>query len=412
MSQHSNNFSNPAHDQPADRSSAENLQLADREWIDLIRRVFGRRPSDRAIALLVDLPDSELPDRPAWKARRRLAQRWHEQLASTAGELGLQLGLFVFRNARTNNAPLPDVAWQVEAGQPIADDASAYQGSREIPFAQIFDEHQIFLAPTELSATAPLKLAAKQHGFRAATMPRFSPEMTPALRLDYGEIDRRCRHLQSLLDRAEAAEFVFRHEAAGTFELTLDLRHRTSHVSSGLLTTPSTAGNLPSGETYIVPYEGELPSVPSQSRGKMPVELDGEVVVYSIEGNRAVGVEGSGPVAERERELLRKEPAYGNIAELGLGVLADFGLRPIGEILLDEKLGLHIAFGRSDHFGGITAPGLFSKPENAVHIDRVYLPETQPQISVPEVDLVMPDGSRLILIRNGVYPEQFFAESI
>ena len=410
MPQPSNTLPDENHGPSATDPSAQSFSLTDREWIDLIQRVFGRQPADRGVALLVDLPDAELPDRPAWKARRLLAQRWYAQLSSLTDDLGLTLGLFVFRNARTNNAPLPNGAWRVEDGQPIADGASAYEGSREIPFSQIFDEFQIFLAPTELSATAPLKLAAKQHGFRAATMPRFSPEMTPALRLDYGEIDRRCRHLQSLLDRAEAANFVFQHGEAGTFELTLDLRHRTSHVSSGLLTAPATAGNLPSGETYIVPYEGEDSSVPSRSRGKMPVELDGELVVYTIEGNRAVEAEGSGVVADRERELLRKEPAYGNIAELGLGVLADFGLRPIGEILLDEKMGLHIAFGRSDHFGGITSPNLFSKPENAVHIDRVYLPETQPQISVPRADLLMPDGSLHVLIRDGIYPEHFFAE--
>ena len=55
--------------------------------------------------------------------------------------------------------------------------------------------------------------------------------------------------------------------------------------------------------------------------------------------------------------------------ELGLGVLAAFGVKPIGKVLLDEKLGLHIAFGRSEHFGGRVGPGNFSSPDAVIHID-------------------------------------------
>ena len=69
-------------------------------------------------------------------------------------------------------------------------------------------------------------------------------------------------------------------------------------------------------------------------------------------GNKAVRVLSSGPASEEEADHIAREPAYANLSELGLGVLGDFGLNPTGSILLDEKLGLHIAFGRSDHFGG------------------------------------------------------------
>jgi leucyl aminopeptidase (aminopeptidase T) len=253
-------------------------------------------------------------------------------------------------------------------------------------------------------------------------MPGFSPEMVPALRLDYREVDRRCRLLKDLLDKAQRAELVFL--VGGEWcELSLDLRHRQAHASGGLLPEPGTAGNLPSGETYIVPYEGEREGVPSRSEGRLPVQLPppsrtdrfegetsgvgGEVVTYRIRGNRAVGVEPNGPVAAREAERLEREPAYGNLAELGLGVLADFGLEPIGSVLLDEKLGLHIAFGRSDHFGGSVGPEDFSSPSAVVHIDRVYLPATQPEVVVEEVNLVMEDGSSVPLMRDGRYVIDF-----
>jgi hypothetical protein len=91
------------------------------------------------------------------------------------------------------------------------------------------------------------------------------------------------------------------------------------------------------------------------------------------------------------------------MAELGLGVLADFGLRPIGEILLDEKLGLHIAFGRSDHFGGITGPADFSSPREVIHLDRIYIPATQPRIQVESVVLEYKDGASEKIMQEGKY---------
>jgi len=152
-----------------------------------------------------------------------------------------------------------------------------------------------------------------------------------------------------------------------------------------------------------VPYEGELPGDPSRTEGVMPVQFGDEVVRYRIAGNRALEVLSEGPKSRDEAALLAREPAYGNLAELGLGVLSAFGLKPIGEILLDEKLGLHLAFGRSDHFGGQVGPAQFSGPGAVIHIDRVYVPETQPDVKVLAVDLQFPDGGRLALMRDGEY---------
>ena len=270
------------------------------------------------------------------------------------------------------------------------------------PFASVFESHSIVIAPTQYSATAPLKIAAARYGFRAATMPRFSPAMIPALKLDYVEIDRRVRRLKAMLDRASAAYFRFETDS-GTAMLEVDLRYRTAHASSGLLHEPGTAGNLPSGEAYIVPYEGERPGETSRSVGVLPVQLGDEVVTYQVEGNRAVAVLSDGERSREQRAYLAREPAYGNLAELGLGVLDDFGIEPIGEILLDEKLGLHIAFGRSDHFGGQVGPAQFSSSSAAVHIDRVYLRETQPLVQVRSIVLEIPGSETLPLMRDQRY---------
>ena len=375
------------------------------ELADLIRRVFAPRPEDRRIAILVDLPDEALPDNPNWLARRMRAADWAAEFFSLEGELRLGTSLVLYRNVRQNNADLPETAWRHRGG-PLPPNAEALEHAASVLFAEIFDQHQILLAPTELSATAPLKLLAPKHGFRAATMPRFHADMVPALRLDYTEIDRRVRALKDIVDRAQGANFLFR-TAQGEHRLHLDLRHRQGHASGGLLQQPGTAGNLPSGETYIVPYEGEIPGDPSRSEGILPVELEGEIVLYRIAENNAVEVVSEGPVSTREAETLRTEPAYGNLSELGLGVLAAFGIEPIGQLLLDEKLGLHIAFGRSDHFGGQVGAAQFSRPEAVVHIDRVYLPATQPGVEVVRVDLTFDDGTTEPLLRGTDYAITF-----
>jgi hypothetical protein len=381
-------------------------RLSAEELIALIRRVFVLTPADRHIAILVDLPDGRAPDRPEWSERRRMAAGWADELQRHRDEIGREASLVAYPNVAMNNADLPARMWIVPPAA-LPAEAGALDPAAGVPTAQVLSGHSVLLAPTEFSATAPLKLLAKTHGFRAATMPGFGAAMIPALRLDYGEVRRRVRALQTLLDRADGAVLEFVVDGRESHVLTLDLRHRKAHASDGILDTPGTAGNLPSGEAYIVPYEGEVPGEPSRSAGVLPVQLGGEVVRFEIEANRAVRATGEGRAAEEQARLLAAEPAYGNLAELGLGVLADFGVEPAGEILLDEKLGLHVAFGRSDHFGGQVGAAQFSRPDAVVHIDRVYLPGLQPRVHPRRVDLSADDGWTMPLMRDGKYTVAF-----
>ena len=112
---------------------------------------------------------------------------------------------------------------------------------------------------------------------------------------------------------------------------------------------------------------------------------------------------GLDPAVREERAHLEREPAYGNMAELGFGVLGDFGILPVGKILLDEKLGFHVAFGRSEHFGGAVGPEDFSSPDAVIHLDRIYIPSTQPRIVVKSLVLLYESGRGEILIEDGKY---------
>ena len=378
----------------------ENLK-AD-ELTAMINRVFAPQAEDTALAVLVDLPDAALPDNADWAQRRSIAADWVRELAAARDEHGLGIDLVAYRNVRANNADLPATAWLCEPDE-LPATADDLDPTTALDFGEILDEHRLVLAPTELSATAPLKMLSPRHGCRGATMPGFSPAMIPALRLDYTEINRRVHLLKDLLDRAVSADLFFIVDGTNQYDLHLDLRHRTAHASGGLLPQPGTAGNLPSGEAYIVPYEGEIDGDPTKTRGILPVQFGDEVVLFEIEDNVAMRVISDGPVSKLEASLLAAEPARGNIAELGLGVLSAFGLEPIGEVLLDEKLGLHVAFGRSEHFGGQVGPQHFSTPDAVIHQDHVYLPSIQPRVSAAAVDLHFEGGETLELMRNDDY---------
>lgn len=376
--------------------------LTKKELVQLVISVFSHLPNDRMLAILVDLPKDMSEDTQDWETRRRLAVEWSKMLQESLSALQLEnIKLVAYPRVGTNNGNLPDLAYIIREKLPLTAEDLVI-GNEPVLFTKLFSQTQIFIALTEYSATAPLKLAAPKYGFRAATMPGFSLKMIPALRLDYGKISQRVNLIKSKLDNSQAADVVFDVDNRHIYNMHIDLRHRSAHASSGKLAENGVAGNLPSGEAYIVPYEGELKE-PSQTEGTLPVQFGEELVLYKIHNNRVVAVKGEGEAGKIEAEHVVKEPAYGNIAELGFGVLGDFGVQPVGEILLDEKLGFHIAFGRSDHFGGNVGPSMFSSPQAVIHIDRVYIPATQPRIVVKSVTLYHKNGGSELLMENGRY---------
>jgi hypothetical protein len=377
-------------------------ELRAADLVALVRSAFPRLPEDRALGILVDVPRDAARDNPAWATRRRMCADWFAALQGCCGEIPLErVRLVAYPDVGSNNADLPAEAVLVEAALPETAGGLASAGEA-VSFESLLRDTQILLAPTEYSTTAPLKIAGKKLGFRAATMPGFAASMIPALRLDYGEVARRVDLIKDRLDRADAADVLFAADDGRELAMHFDLRHRGAHASSGRFPERGTAGNLPSGEAYIVPYEGER-GVRSATAGSLPVQIGDEIVVFTVLENRAVAVAGSGAAAAAERDHLRREPAYGNMSELGFGVLGGFGLAPVGEILLDEKLGLHVAFGRSDHFGGSVGPGDFSAPSEVIHLDRIYIPATQPRLRVASLDLRYAAAASERVMEDGEY---------
>ncbi len=382
-------------------------KLSAAELINLIASVFPLFEGDRKLGILVDVPRDAKDDNEHWALRREIADGWFQVLKDRAADTGLEeISLFCYPDVGSNNADLPAEAFCMNCC--IPDTAAELKScGAKLSFDTIFTQYQLFLAPTQYSATAPLKNAARKYNFRAATMPGFSPLMIPALRIDYNEVFRRVQLIKEKVDPAEWAKVDLVVDNETDYQVLFDLRHREGHLSPGRFPDKGVAGNLPSGETYIVPYEGEREGQPSLTNGILPVQIGEEVILFTIEENVAINAAGykgkSSQTLNDEIDHLKREPAYGNMAELGFGILGDFGLEPINEILLDEKLGFHVAFGRSDHFGGQVGPGDFSSPQAVIHLDQIYIHATQPRVSIKSLAFGYPGDKTEEIIKNNEY---------
>jgi len=219
-----------------------------------------------------------------------------------------------------------------------------------------------------------------------------------ALAADYAEVARRCQVIAEAMRGAQLCDVVF----STGHRCWFDLRHREPEVDDGFLPRFKEGDriiNLPSGETFEVPYEGEIAGDPSWTAGIIPVVEDGETVLFHVTGNRVGMVEGDGPAAERYADLFAVDPARANIAEVAFGV--NEMARVTGNVLEDEKAGFHWAFGRSDHLGGVTGVADFRAPETVVHQDIVYAKGNPVQVA--RAVIVHPDGRTVEIIRDGEY---------
>jgi leucyl aminopeptidase (aminopeptidase T) len=282
--------------------------------------------------------------------------------------------------------------------------AEGEASERTIPMSTVLDGASLLLALTEFSMTAALCDVCKRRPgaevFRAASMPGVQRWMEQtSLAADYREVARRCRLLKDAFRAADRAEVLF----STGHRCLFDLRHRVCEADDGYLHRDKNDDipviNLPSGETFEVPYEGEIEGVPSRTQGELPVHEEGQTVVFRVEGNRIVEVVGTGTVADRYRSFFGADPVRGNVAEVAFGCNDD--AKVTGNVLEDEKAGFHWAYGRSDHLGGKVGLATFRSPAHVVHQDIVYAKGSP--IAVASAELVEASGRRIAVIRDGAY---------
>ena len=252
--------------------------------VDVFAPVSGER-----CVVMVDLPTAACPDTDPWRQRRLMAAEWRAGLEALGRKVGFEvLPLAGYPATGSNNADLP---------------AEAEVGGRKVPMASLFDEVSLVLAMTQFSPTAPLcGVCNRRPGadvFRAASMPGIEKRMEQtSLAADYTEVSRRCRILKDLFQGVDRAEVEF----STGHRCLFDLRFRVCEADDGYLHRDKSDDvpviNLPSGETFQVPYEGEKPGVPSRTAGELPVGEGGETIVFRVEANRIVEVDG-GPGRRR-----------------------------------------------------------------------------------------------------------------
>jgi hypothetical protein len=337
--------------------------------------------ADDIVLVLVDTPHGTIEDKPGWQQRRRMAETWHQAFA----EYPLTtLPLLTYPATGKNNGDLP---------------MTGEQNGQTLPLQAALARASLLVAMTEFSATAPLSKWVAQHPTaRAASMPGVLPRMEEtALAADYAEVARRTHLLADLLTQADTAIVVF----SGGDTLHFDLRYRYGLADDGQCHPGQSKRliNLPSGEAFIVPYEGEREGVPSLTSGVIPMKRKGERFRLHVEANRIQRVEGDGAEARAFAAYLQQDPARANVAELGLGCNDRAVVQ--GVILEDEKAGMHWAYGRSEHLGGVLGPDAFTSPEHVVHQDVVYAPESE--IGVARLALHFPDAASVDIIRDNQY---------
>jgi len=352
----------------------------------LLIDVFDPQP-DEVAAVMVDVPHGDIADTDAWQARREMAERWREALLDLAAERGFEVKPTLRIPATGgNNADLPD---------------HVSVDGEDVDLTEQLGACSLVIAMTQYSATAPLtNFAATQDDFRAASMPGAEPRMEEtSLAADYVRVAARCREIAAAMDGAILCDVIF----STGHRCWFDLRHRRAEMDDGSLPRFKEGGdrtiNLPSGETFIVPYEGEFEDVPSWTAGTIPVVEDEETVLFHVVANTLVAVEGEGPVADRYAAFFDEDPARANIAEVAFGV--NDKAKVTGIVLEDEKAGFHWAFGRSDHLGGVVGVEDFSSPDTVVHQDIVYAKGNP--IQVEQASVVHGDGRRVLIIEDGEY---------
>jgi hypothetical protein len=352
----------------------------------LIIDVFDPQPGE-AVLIMVDLPHGGLHDYEGWSARRDMAEEWRQVFEKLGTEIGFSVHpLLTYPATGAPNSPLPE--------------AGTIDGQKVL-FERILAETNIVVALTEFSATAPLaEYAQRLPDLRVASMPGATRSMEQsALAADYAEVARRVHLLREKLDQAVGATVQF----STGHEIYFDLRHREAHADDGQLRGGAGGAriiNLPSGEAYIAPYEGEVEGDPSKTEGSIPVMLGDELVVARVEGNRIVEVIGDGPEADEARDYLARDDALCNIAELGLG--CNESAVVTGNVLEDEKvMGMHWAFGLSEHIGGTVGVDDFTRQDLVEHRDWVY--PRGGSIEIGSLILRYEDGTSEEIIHNGEY---------
>ncbi|MBI4547313.1 MAG: aminopeptidase [Ignavibacteriae bacterium] len=212
---------------------------------------------------------------------------------------------------------------------------------------KVFD---VVLCPTSKSLThTDARRAASARGGRVATLPGVTEEiMIRCMNADYHKIAERTLILCSLLEKTK----VIRVQAPAGTDITMPIEGRKAFASTGLFREKGQWGNLPTGEAYLAPLEGQSNGLVVVDGSMASIGVVKEPIRIIVKNGYATEIAG-GTAAEKLIELLEPHGRDARtVAEFGIGTNDKAILS--GNILEDEKVmgTIHIAFGDNKSMGG------------------------------------------------------------
>lgn len=243
------------------------------------------------------------------------------------------------------------------------------------PIAEAMARADVAVCVTRHSVThTQARKNAAAAGTRVATMPGMTEDMflNGAITAEYTQVKALTERVTDMLTAGKEVRI----EKEGR-SLSFSIHGRNGVPSTGMYLNPGESGNLPSGEAYIAPVEGQ---------GEGRIIVDGSIagigalpepIELTIEGGRLIAATGE------NGEKLLSVLGDGDGRYLGeFGIGTNNKARITGVVLEDEKVygTIHIAFGSNNTFGGTVAAG--------VHIDAVV---QKPDVYIDDV-LIMRQG--------------------
>ena len=216
--------------------------------------------------------------------------------------------------------------------------------------AELMKMVDVVLCPTSKSLThTDSRRAASDMGVRIATLPGVTEEiMIRCMNADYNKIAQRTFKLCEILEKTS----TIRVQAPAGTNITMPIKGRHAHASSGLFREKGLWGNLPTGESYLAPLEGVSNGLVVVDGSMASVGMVSEPIRIVVKDGYAEEITG-GKEAKRLIDLLEPHGKDARtVAEFGIGTNDKAILT--GVILEDEKVmgTIHIAFGDNKSMGG------------------------------------------------------------
>ncbi len=315
-----------------------------------------------------------------------------------------QLGIPVFHHTygptgRHGLEP-PESVWRVVFGEEFVEELKE-KGlmervlRKELSVGDELEVKEILLETTSPAELPTAVIAVNQHSIshtffrklcsdflsiRFASMPLFEPFMfCTSLQANWNLVSRRSKEIASLLTDALSVRVTC---PLGT-DITLSLEGREGLADTGRICSPGDFGNLPAGEAFIAPVEGNSQGV-VVTRYAPDRELSSPVKLVVEEGRVREAV-GEDPFAQFINSLIGREKNADSVAEFGVGTNEKARVRT--NILEAEKIlgTCHIAIGDNSSFGG--------KVRANLHIDLL--------IESPTIVLEFEGGREFTLMEEG-----------